>query len=140
MKEYWARQLRQVKRNLRKHMSSLIEWTWRLRSGTLNISSGRNYGTGLERGRSMLVRLIFFLSIFCSGQGKSLLTRKSAEVDAGGSYEVEDSKEEKHDPTGGRGVGGAISQQLNDEIEAKYREKWTAEELSRIGEQEQRVS
>ncbi|PQE20660.1 disease resistance Aig2 protein [Rutstroemia sp. NJR-2017a BBW] len=63
-----------------------------------------------------------------------------AEVDAGGSYEVQESKEEKHDPTGGRGVGGAISQQLKDEIEAKYKEKWMAEELSRIREQEQRVS
>lgn len=73
-------------------------------------------------------------------QGKDLLTEKLIEVDAGGSYAVEDSKEEKHDPTGGRGVGGVISQQLQDEIEAKYKEKWMAEELSRIREQEQRVS
>jgi hypothetical protein len=88
----------------------------------------------------MLVRLNFFPSRYPTLGAIILLTGNSTEVDAGGSYEVQESKEEKHDPTGGRGVGGAISQQLKDGIEATYREKWMAEELSRIREQEQRVS
>ncbi|KAM3088965.1 hypothetical protein ACMFMG_000585 [Clarireedia jacksonii] len=84
---------------------------------------------------------IYFLLLYTlQGTGKNVLTRKSIDVDAAGSYDVQVSNEGKHDPTGGRGVGGAISQQLKDEVEAKYKEKWMAEELSRIREQEQRVS